>query len=273
MKTQSEKAEQFRRMHHGPEILVLPNAWDCASARIFEQAGFPAIATTSAGIAFSFGYPDGEKIPRNLMLATVRRIVDCVRIPVTADLEGGYDNIEKTASALIESGAIGLNLEDLLHSEPPVLEDITKQAEKIRMVRRIGEASGIHLVINARTDAYLAQIGEPASRFDHACRRLRAYIDAGADCVFLPGLTDEATIGRVLETLKFPLNILAVPGAPTISRLQVLGVARVSVGSGLMRSAMGFTRRVALRLKQDSDLTAMFDGAVPFAEANRLLEK
>jgi 2-methylisocitrate lyase-like PEP mutase family enzyme len=273
MNTQSQKAELFRRLHHRPEILVLPNAWDCASARIFEEAGFPAIATTSAGIAFSFGHPDGEKISQSVMLATVKRIADCVQVPVTGDLESGYGDLEKTTSALIDSGAVGLNLEDLVRSEPPALEIISKQMEKIRMIRRIAEAAGVHVVINARTDVYLAQIGEPASRFDHACRRLRAYIDAGADCVFLPGLTDEATIGRVVETLKFPLNILAVPDAPVIPRLHQLGVARVSIGSGMMRSTMGYTRRVALRLKQDGNLTSMFDGAVPFAEANRLFKK
>src|ERR1700675_3176329 len=113
MKTQSEKAELFRSLHRGPEILVLPNAWDCASARLFEQAGFPAIATTSAGIAFSLGYSDGERIPQDLMLTAVRRISSCVSVPVTADLESGYGDVAKTTAGLIAAGAVGLNLEDM----------------------------------------------------------------------------------------------------------------------------------------------------------------
>jgi 2-methylisocitrate lyase-like PEP mutase family enzyme len=272
MPTQSEKADLFRRLHHGPEILILPNAWDCASARIFEEAGFPAMATTSAGIAFSCGYPDGEKIPQGLMLATVKRIAGCVRVPVTADLESGYGDLATTTSALIDSGAVGLNLEDLSHSLS-ALEPIGKQAEKIDTVRRVANQFGVRAVINARTDVYLAQIGEPASRFDHACERLRAYIDAGADCLFPPGLTDEATIGRFVETLKFPLNILAVPGSPTIPRLHALGVARVSVGSGIMRATIGLARRIAVELKQNGGLDKMFDGTVSFIDANRLFQK
>src|SRR5580698_7776750 len=143
------KAETLRALHHGPEVLVLPNAWDCASARIFEELGFPAIATTSAGVAFAQGYPDGQYIPPGEMLAVVRRISQSVDVPVTADLEGGYDDIGETAA-----------------------------------VRKTGE-----VVINARTDLYLMGIGEESTRFERACERLKAYRDAGADCLFIPGVT------------------------------------------------------------------------------------
>jgi 2-methylisocitrate lyase-like PEP mutase family enzyme len=131
MSAQKQKAELFRRLHHGPEILVLPNAWDCASARIFEEAGFPAIATTSAGVAFSLGYPDGEFIPQDEMLAAVKRIASRVRVPVTADLESGYRDIAKTTAALIDSGAVGLNIEDMEHAESKVLTETGRQVEKI----------------------------------------------------------------------------------------------------------------------------------------------
>jgi 2-methylisocitrate lyase-like PEP mutase family enzyme len=272
MSAQKQKAELFRRLHHGHEILVLPNAWDCASARIFEEAGFPAIATTSAGVAFSLGYPDGEFIPQDEMLAAVKRIASRVRVPVTADLESGYRDIAKTTAALIDSGAVGLNIEDMEHAESKVLTETGRQVEKIAAVRRVADGMGVRVVINARTDVYLAQIGDPETRFDRVCERLRAYIDAGADCVFLPGLTDEHTIRRVVEALKFPLNILASANAPSIARLEELGVARVSVGSGVMRSAMGLTRDIAAELKHEGTYSRMLQGAISYADANRLFE-
>jgi 2-methylisocitrate lyase-like PEP mutase family enzyme len=272
MKTQSEKAELFRSLHRGPEILVLPNAWDCASARIFEQAGFPAIATTSAGVAFSLGYSDGEHIPQDLMLATIGQISDSVELPVTADLESGYGDVAKTTAGLIAAGAVGLNLEDMDH-QAQSLVPIPAQIEEIAMIRRIATGLGVNVVINARTDVFLGEIGEPSTRFERACERLQAYIAAGADCVFLPGVADENTIRRVVETVKFPLNILAGGNLPTIPRLQELGVARVSVGSGIMRATLGLTRRIARELKQSGTYRTLLEGAMPYAEANALFEK
>ncbi len=272
MKSQNEKAEFFRSLHRGPEILVLPNAWDCASARIFEQTGFPAIATTSAGVAFSLGYSDGEHIPQDLMLATVGQISDCVQLPVTADLEAGYGDVAKTTAGLIAAGAVGLNLEDMDH-ESHALAPIPAQIEKIATIRRVAVGLGVNVVINARTDVYLAQIGEPATRFESSCERLQAYIGAGADCVFLPGVADENIIRRVVDTLKFPLNILVGADLPTIPRLRELGVARVSVGSGIMRATLGLTRRIAQELKQSGIYDALLEGTMPFAEANSLFEK
>jgi 2-methylisocitrate lyase-like PEP mutase family enzyme len=272
MKIQNDKAELFRKLHRGPEILVLPNAWDCSSARTFEQAGFPAIATTSAGIAFSLGFSDGQRIPPDLMLATVARISAAVPLPATADLESGYGDVAKTTAALIAAGAVGLNFEDMDH-DSQALTPINAQVERIAMIRRIAAGLGVNIVINARTDVFLAQIGEPSTRFDRACERLRAYIAAGADCVFLPGLADENIIRRVVETLKFPLNILAGANLPTIPRLRELGVARVSIGSGIMRATLGLTRRIAQELKTSGTYTAMLEGTMPFAEANALFEK
>jgi 2-methylisocitrate lyase-like PEP mutase family enzyme len=262
--TQPEKAEIFRALHRGPEILVLPNAWDCVSARIVEEAGFPAIATTSAGVANALGYPDGERIPAAEMLAAVARIARCVRVPVTADLEARYGDVAATAAGLVASGAIGLNLED-------GGADTARHDVSIATVRRVGRELGVNLVINARTDLYLRQIGDPATRFDATCERSPAYIDAGADCVFVP-VTDEDTIRRFVETLHFPLNVLAMAGTPPAGRLQELGVARVSVGSGLARAAMGMTRRVAQELKTSGSYDSMLQGAIPYS-LNRLFEK
>jgi 2-methylisocitrate lyase-like PEP mutase family enzyme len=265
MPTQAEKAELFRAMHRAPDILVLPNAWDCASARIFEEAGFPAIATTSAGVAFALGYPDGERVPAAEMLAAVKRIAACVQVPVTADLEAGYGDAAATAAALVGSGAVGLNLEDGQSSA-------AEHVARIATVRSVGRELGVNMVINARTDVYLAGIGDPATRFELTCERLRACIDAGADCLFVPGLTDEDTIRRLAETLRFPLNILAVAGAPSIQHLKELGVARVSVGSGIARAAMGLTRRIARELKAGNSYETMLQDTIPYPEANRLFE-
>jgi 2-methylisocitrate lyase-like PEP mutase family enzyme len=272
MSEQAAKAEKLRQLHHGPKILVLPNAWDAASARIFEDAGFPAIATTSAGVAFSLGYPDGQLIPRDEMLAAVKRIASSVRVPVTADLESGYDDIAKTAMSAIEAGAVGLNIEDMDHAGGALISTAT-QIEKIKTVRQVGEKLDVRLVINARTDVYLAEIGEPATRFERTCERLHAYIEAGADCVFAPGVTDEATIARLVAELKFPLNVLAQQPSPSVPRLQELGVARVSIGAGLMRATMGLTQRAARELHDAGTYRAMFEGAMAWDKANGLFQK
>jgi 2-methylisocitrate lyase-like PEP mutase family enzyme len=272
MGNQAAKADKLRQRHLGPKILVLPNAWDAASARIFEDTGFPAIATTSAGVAFALGYPDGQFIPRDEMLAAVKKIASSVQVPVTADLEAGYEDVAKTAMSAIEAGAVGLNIEDMNHADGGLLST-SQQVEKIKTVRRVGESLGVRLVINARTDQYLAEIGEPATRFERACERLRAYIDAGADCVFAPGVTDEATIARLVTTLNFPLNVLAQPASPPVARLEELGVARVSVGAGIMRAAMGLTQRAAKELRDSGTYRSMFEGAMSWDKANGLFQK
>jgi 2-methylisocitrate lyase-like PEP mutase family enzyme len=273
MKRQTEKAELLRQLHHGPGILLLPNAWDCASARILEKSGFPAVATSSAGVAFTLGYPDGQMIPSEEMLAAVKRICGCVELPVTADLESGYHDVAKTTRGLIEAGAVGLNLEDVEYSPTENLVGIEKQVEKITTVRRVGDELGVKVVINARTDLYLAEIGDPASRFERSCERLRAYIAAGADCVFVPGIHEEDLIRRFVNTLNFPLNILASVGSPSVKPLEKLGVARVSMGSAVMRATMGLTRRIAEELRDKGFYETMLRGAIPFREANRLFEK
>lgn len=272
---QKKKAEAFRAMHSGGEVLLLPNVWDVASARTIEQAGFPAIATTSAGIAFAMGYPDGEKIPREEMLAAVSRIACAVKVPVTADVEAAYgdrpEDAAWTALAVIEAGAVGMNLEDATEDSKRPLVDLSLQLEKIRAIRETARRSQVALVLNARTDVYLLQVGEEKTRYDQAVRRLRAFRDTGADCVFVPGLRDAATIGRLVSDLQCPVNILGGPGTPSVPELRKLGVARVSLGSGPMRAALGLLRRVANELRSNGTYVAL-EGAPTHAEVTRLME-
>lgn len=269
-----KKAEAFRAMHSEGEVLLLPNVWDVASARIVEEAGFPAIATTSAGIAFAQGFPDGQKIPPERMLAAIADIASAVKVPVTADVEAGYggkpEDAARTARNVIEAGAVGMNFEDATGDAAHPLTDLQLQLERIAAIRETGASLGVPLVLNARTDVYLLQVGDPANRYEDALRRLRAFRDAGADCVFVPGLTQRETIARFVADLQCPLNILAVPGSPSVSELKALGVRRISLGSGPMRAALGLLRRLAQELKTAGTFAAM-EGAPSHAEINKLM--
>jgi 2-methylisocitrate lyase-like PEP mutase family enzyme len=273
-RNQAELARQFLELHRGPRILVLPNAWDVASARIFEDAGFPAIGTSSAGVAFSLGYPDGQKIPREEMLAVVRRIAEAVDVPVTADVEAGFgstpEEVADTAGEVIAAGAVGMNLEDGVEGKPDLLADVNRQMEIIRAVLEVAESAGVPFVLNARTDIFLYCIGPRETRLARAIDRLNAYRAAGAPALFAPGVKDKETIAQLARGLAGPLNILATIGTPPIADLQQLGVARVSVGSGPMRATLGFLGRMARQLREEGVFTLMTDGALPYADANRL---
>ena len=272
--TQRENAEKLRALHHSGNVLVLPNAWDVASARIVEQAGYPAIATTSAGIAFSLGYGDGQKIPPEEMFAAVGRIARACDVPVTADAEAGYGDTPEaaalTALRVIECGAVGLNFEDATGDASHPLFDLSLQVERIRAIREASSRDDVPLVLNTRTDVYLAQVGDPATRYDETVRRLAAYRDAGADCVFAPGIRDGQTIAGLVADLRCPLNVLAVPGTPPVSELARLGVKRISLGSGTMRAAMGYLRQLAVELKTSGKYLGL-EAAPSYAEMNELM--
>jgi 2-methylisocitrate lyase-like PEP mutase family enzyme len=275
-KTQAELARQFLELHRGPKILVLPNAWDVSSARIFEDAGFPAIGTTSAGIAFSLGYPDGQKISRDEMLAVVRRIAEAVEVPVTADVEAGYgstpEEVAETAREVIAAGAAGMNLEDGVEGKPDLLADLNLQKEIILAVLGVAAASRVPLVLNARTDIFLYGIGPAETRLARTIERLNAYRAGGAQSLFAPGVKDKETIAQLARGVAGPLNILATVGTPPVADLQQLGVARVSVGSGPMRATLGFQDRMARQLRDEGVFTLMTEGALPYADANRLVQ-
>jgi 2-methylisocitrate lyase-like PEP mutase family enzyme len=275
-RNQVELAREFLELHRGPKILVLPNAWDVSSARIFEEAGFPAIGTTSAGVANSFGYPDGQKIPREEMLAAVRRIAEAVDVPVTADVEAGFgstpEEVAETAREVIAAGAIGMNLEDGVEGKPDFLADVNLQKEMIRAVLETAAGAGVPFVLNARTDIFLYGIGPAETRLARAIERLNAYRAAGAPSLFAPGVKDRETIAQLTRGVAGPLNILATVGTPPIAELQQLGVARVSVGSGPMRATLGFLERMARQLRDEGVFTLMTEGALPYADANRLVQ-
>ena len=275
-RTQSELGRQFLELHHGPNILVLPNAWDVASARIFEEAGFPAIGTTSAGVANSLGYPDGQKISRGEMLAVVRRIANTVEVPVTADVEAGFgstpEEVADTAREVIAAGAVGMNLEDGVDGKPDLLADKNLQKEIILAVLAVATASRVPFVLNARTDIFLNGIGPEETRLARTIERLNAYRAAGAQSLFAPGVKDKETIAQLAHGVSGPLNILATVGTPPVADLQQLGVARVSVGSGPMRATLGFLDRMARQLREEGVFAMMTEGAIPYADANRLAQ-
>lgn len=276
LEDQKQRALTFGQLHRGPKTLLLPNVWDVASARLIEEARYPAIATTSAGVAFSLGYPDGQKIFREEMLARVARIAKAVRVPVTADAEAGYgdrpQDAAATAKGVIEAGAVGMNFEDGTGDAAHPLADLSLQLEKIYAIREAASKTEVPLVLNARTDVYLAAVGDPEKRYELALQRGFAYRDAGADCVFVPGVRDPDTIARLVRDLKCPLNILAVHGSPPVAELEKLGVARLSLGSGPMRATLGLLRRLAEEL-ETSGTYSQLEGAPAHADVNRMLEK
>jgi 2-methylisocitrate lyase-like PEP mutase family enzyme len=274
---QCKKADAFCRMHDRSQLLVLPNAWDAMSARIFEAAGFAAIATTSAGVSYSVGYPDGELVPRDEMIAAVARIARCVDVPVTADMESGFgrhpDNVAETVKAIIDAGAVGINLEDTIHGAGRALYELSNAVERIRSAREAATAAGVPIVINARTDVYLLGIGEKSTRFDHAVRRLNAYHAAGADCLYAMGYFDAETIGRLVKAVNGPLNVMGLPGSPPVAELERLGVARVSTASGPARVAMTATRKAAEELLRTGSFDVFGGDTISHQEANALMEK
>lgn len=274
--SQKEKAEALRRLHHAGRVLVLVNVWDVIAARVVEEMGAPALATTSAGVANSLGYPDGQRISRGEMLEAVQRIARAVLAPVTADMEAGYANsaesMAETAQQLVETGAVGLNLEDGAENESRLI-DVKLAVEKITAVRETGTATGVPLVINARTDAYWVKGGNVPDRFAETVRRAQAYRQAGADCIFVPGLRDAAEIARFLKESPGPLNVLGGAGALPVPELQKLGVARVSVGGGPARAALGILRKIVEELNQSGTYTTIAKNAFPSAEANRMLQE
>ncbi|HET9306646.1 MAG TPA: isocitrate lyase/phosphoenolpyruvate mutase family protein [Candidatus Sulfotelmatobacter sp.] len=273
---QKKKAEALKALHLGKEPLVLPNVWDVASARIIEEAGFPALATTSAGVAFTHGFPDGQKIPADRMMAATADIAGAVKVPVTADVEAGYgpkpEDAARTARDVMEAGAVGMNFEDATGDAARPLMELSLQLERIRAIRETSAQAGVRLVLNARTDVYLLQVGDPATRYDEAVRRLQAYRDAGSDCVFLPGVRDAETIRRMVADLGCPVNVLAVPGSPSVPELAALGVKRISLGSGPMRATLGLLRRLAAELKAQGTYTSM-EGSPSHAEMNALMNR
>lgn len=272
---QREKANLFRQLHQGPDILVLPNAWDVTSARLFEQAGFPAVATTSSGVAAVYGYADGQQISRALMIEAIFRMANAVACPLSADIEAGFGGaiaeVLDTIREVLDAGAVGINIEDSTKQGEKALLDIAYQVELIKAIRELGNSVDIPLVINARTDVYLLPAIDPANRLSEAVRRANAYREAGADCLFFIGVSDADTIHNLVRETNGPVNILATPQSPSIPELAQLGVARVSFGSGPLRATLGYLRQIAQELRTQGTYTGMSNG-ISGAELRQLIE-
>ncbi|MGW6390221.1 isocitrate lyase/PEP mutase family protein [Streptomyces sp. NPDC055103] len=267
--TQSDHARAFRSLHTPASPLALANAWDVASARVIEAAGAPAIATTSAGAAWSLGYPDGDFLSRDRALELVARIVAAVAVPVTADIEGGYGTdaagIAETVTGVLAAGAAGVNIED--GARPPA-----ELATRLAAARLTADRAGADLFLNARIDTYLFGLGDPDTRLKETLTRAHTYVDAGADGIFVPGVTDTDVIATLARDISVPLNVMAGPGAPTVAELGALGVARVSLGSGVAQVAYAAARRTARELFGTGDHESLADG-IAFPELDGLFSE
>ncbi|MEV4542173.1 isocitrate lyase/PEP mutase family protein [Micromonospora echinaurantiaca] len=245
MSDQHSRAELFRSLHTAASPLVLVNAWDVASARIVAAAGARAVATTSAGVAWSLGAPDGDALGREAAVDLVRRIAAAVPVPVSVDIESGYGanpaEVGETARAVIAAGAVGVNIEDARYDGGPALRDVDDQCARIAAVRAAADAAGVPVFVNARTDTFLRGVDGVAG----TVARAKAYLAAGADGVFVPGVVDPDTIRALVTGLSAPVNVMAGPGAPAVPELARLGVARVSLGSSVAQAAYAAARRAA----------------------------
>jgi len=257
----------FRKLHAGPGLLVLPNAWDAGSARLIESVGAKAIATTSAGVAWARGYPDGDTLPRELLLACAREITRVVRVPVTIDIEGGYSDdpaaVGDLVTRLIDAGVVGINLEDGAGT-PELL------AEKIAAVRRSASRSGVDLFINARCDVYLRGIESGAAAVEETARRAARYRGAGCDGLFAPCIAEPADIEAVASAIApLPLNVMLMPDLPPLAALPALGVRRLSCGSAIAEAALGRARDLATSLLAGK-VDDIYEGILDYGAANDL---
>jgi 2-methylisocitrate lyase-like PEP mutase family enzyme len=244
-------AETLRDLHQRGNPLVLPNVWDAATAGLVAEAGFPVVATSSSAVANSLGFPDGEKAPADEVFAAVRRVAKAVDLPVTADVEAGYGlDAEQLVAALLDAGAVGINLEDTDHTAGGLREP-GWQAERLARIRKAADAAGVPVVINARVDAFI-HAGDPDRHADvlaEGVERARRYLDAGADCIYPIMLADPRLIGEFVRQVDAPVNIMFRPTGPTVSELGALGVARISLATGVWRASLQAVRDLLAGLR------------------------
>lgn len=270
--TLRDRALAFRALHVPGRPLILPNAWDAASARIVEDAGASAVATTSAGLAWALGVADGDRLDRERALEAVARITASVAVPVSADIESGFAKdpagVADTVRAVLAAGAVGVNIEDALYGGEGVLRSIAEQAERIAAAREAADAEGVPLFVNARIDTFLRGVGG----VDATLERAAAFRAAGADGIFVPGAVEPGTVKELADGIEAPLNVLVGPGAPPIAELAALGVARVSAGSGIALAAYAVVRRAARELLDTGTYGAQ-TGGLGYGELNSLLAR
>jgi 2-methylisocitrate lyase-like PEP mutase family enzyme len=262
-------ASVFRGLHERG-FLILPNAWDAGSARLIESAGARAIATSSAAVAWSHGYPDGDVLPAPLLLATVAAIARVVKVPVSADIEGGYSadpvRVGELVTRVIDAGAVGINIEDGTAS-PDLL------CAKIERIRAAASAAGVPLFVNARTDVYLESLVPEDRRVAESIARAARYRDAGADGIFVPGVVDSNALRAIVAGVTLPLNVLARPGLPPARALEALGARRLSAGSGIASALFGSMKTLAEGFLRDGDSRPLGRGAMRYADTNALMPK
>ncbi len=272
---QREKAELFLKYHLDREILVLLNSWDVGSSKLIEACGYKAIATTSLGIAASLGYPDCQVIQLSEMIDVITGIVHAVHVPVTADFEAGYgkdiDEIIDSIKKVIATGVVGINIEDSIELNP-VLIDEMEFCERISAIRALSDSLGLHLVINARTDSFYTSSGSPKENLSESIKRGNKYREAGADCIFVPLVCEKETIATLVKEINAPINILANPGIggrlpPSVRELQDLGVARLSLGSAMMKATLAFMKKVADELSGKGTYNLLLDTFTPLPDA------
>jgi 2-methylisocitrate lyase-like PEP mutase family enzyme len=262
-----DRAARFRALHEPGKILVLPNAWDAGSARLIESCGAEAIATTSAGVAWACGYPDGDAIPPREVSAAVARIVRVLSVPLTVDAEGGYSSdpaaVAETVKALIDGGAVGINIEDGVGS-PDLL------CAKIAAIKAVAARAGVDLFVNARTDVFLKGLVGREARVEEALTRARRYQDAGTDGLFVPAASDVADIRALVAGTTLPVNVMVLPTLPPLGQLRELGVRRVSAGGAIAQANHGLTRRAATQMLTEGRYDGMLGESVPYPELNAL---
>jgi len=272
--SQKDKARLFLKLHTDREILVLLNTWDPGSSRLMEAIGFKAIATSSMGVSASLGYPDGQAIPFQEMTEAISRIVSSVNLPVTSDIEGGYGNnaaeIVRSVEKIIATGIVGINIEDSVTSDAKLL-DANEFCERISAIRKLADSLDLHLVINTRTDVFLARWGDPERRLAESIRRGNKYREAGADCIFIPDVSEEDKIATLVKEIDAPVNILVNPtigtGLPlSVGKLQELGVARVSLGASLLKATLSISKRIADELRNAGTYNTLFSYLTPIEE-------
>jgi 2-methylisocitrate lyase-like PEP mutase family enzyme len=265
--SQRNRTQVFRELHGPGRILVLANAWDAGSARLIESCGATAIATTSAGLAWSHGYPDGNVLPGHVLERAIAEIARVIKVPLSVDFEAGYSSdlsaVADRIAPVLEAGAAGINLED--GTDPAEL-----LYAKIGALKEAAARRGCDLFVNARTDVYLKRLVPPERAEAEAIARGKKYLAAGADGFFVPGLADRASIRAVAAAVPLPLNLLVVPGLPPVAELQSLGVRRVSAGSGITQAVYGLAKRATLEMLGSGRYDAMLDRSLSHPELNAL---
>jgi len=261
-------AKTFRELHAPGRILLLANAWDAGSARLIEASGAFAIATTSAGLAWSRGHPDGDALPARELCAAVAEIARVLSIPLSADIEDGYSEdpraVGEMIKAVIDAGAVGVNLED---GASPV----DAMCAKIEAAKQAAARAGVDLFVNARTDVYLRGLVPKERAVAESIERGRRYQAAGGDGFFVPKISDLAEMRAIAAAIALPLNVLVMPELASVAELQSAGVRRVSAGSGIAAAALGVAQRATLQFLEAGRYDAIFETRVDYGEMNRLL--